>query len=99
MRKELGQVLDSPRGLAFDPGGRCLMATGPLGARDLGVGDVAHKRMPEGVLRLAFHRTHARGADELLARELVQRLVNLAWRAPAHRGKRARPEDLADDRG
>ena len=56
------------------------MPLGPVGARDLAVGDVSDKGVPEAVLRLALHRARAGGPDELLAGQLVQRLLDLVRR-------------------
>jgi len=55
--------------------------------------------VPERELGLAFHRRGARRPDEFLAHELVQTFPDVALVTIADRGERARPENLAHDRG
>ena len=66
------------------------MAGGAGGARDLRVADVPDQQVPEAVLGLALHRGAAGGADELLARQLVQVPLHLG-RAPGRPSRPARP--------
>ncbi len=68
-------------------------------ARDLAVGDVANEHVAEGVLGLARDGGAPLAADELLALERVQALLDCPALAPAERRERAEPEDLADDGG
>jgi hypothetical protein len=94
--EHVGQVLHPLTCFAFQPVGGGQVAGGSRGARDLGVCDVADEQMPEAVLALTGHRTRAGGADELLARQLVQRLLDLAGVAAPHFGQCPGPEHLAD---
>ena len=97
--EHIGQVFDPLARLPLDPGGGRAVAGGAGGARDLRVADVPHEHVPEAVLVLALHRARAGGADELLAGELVQRMLDLARLAAAHLGQRPRPENLAQHGG
>ena len=76
------------------------MAGGARGARDLAVADVPDQQRARSRTRLSpsIERVRER-ADELLAGQLVQRLLDLARVAAAHRRQRARPEHLAHHRG
>ena len=76
-------------GQLLDPCRRREVLGGPLGARDLAVGDVAHEQVAEGVLALAGDRARTLAADELLALELVQRSLESSGRCrPATRPRR-----------
>ena len=75
------------------------MASGSLRPRDLLVADVSHEDVPEAVLGVALHRAAATGTDELLASELMERMLHLALVAVTHLGERAGPEHLADHSG
>ena len=93
--EDVSQILRALARLLLDPGSGCPMAAGSSGARDLPVADVPHQHVPEGELVLALHRARASRANELLARELVQRLLDLVGLAPSHLHEGAGPEDLA----
>ena len=69
-----------------------------LGPRDLAVGDVSHEDVPEAVLHLSFHRAPPGRPHQLLARQLVQRLLDLMRVPGSHGGGRTGPEDLSDHR-
>ena len=97
--EHVGQVFCPLARLALDPGGGGAVAGGAGGAGDLRVADVSDQQVPEAVLGLPLHRAGARGADELLAGELVQGELDLARLARAHLGERAGPEDLAHHGG
>ena len=96
--EDVGEVLGAVAGLALDPGGGGAMPCGANGARHLGVADVPYQHVPEAVLGLVGHRARAGGPDELLAGELVQRLLDLAGLAIRHLGQCTGPEDLPDHR-
>ena len=81
------------------PVGHCPVLLGPRCPRDLAVGDVADEQVQEGVLALALDRRPPLAADELLACERVQALLDCCPIATVHLRDRARPEDLAEDGG
>ena len=80
---------------ALDPLCRLAVLLRTLGTRDLPVGDVAQEHVGEGPLALALDRGAALPGEEALALERVQKRSCLAFVST----QRARPEDLADDRG
>src|SRR5262252_3745042 len=98
MREDVGEVLHPPAGLCLEPGSCGSMLSCAAGPRDLAVRDVPDEHVPERVLGLALHRCPTGRPDELLARELVERELDFAPVAPTHRGQRAGPEDLPEDR-
>ena len=96
VREHVRQVLCPVAGLALDPSRSGLVANGSRGARHLPVADVPDQHVPEPVLLLALHRRRTGGPHQLLAGQLVQRLLDLAQLAASHLGHRSRPEHLAD---
>ena len=72
---------------------------GAAGARDAAVGDVPHEQMPEGVLGLPLDRRAALPADEVLALERAQVLLDRSRRRAAEVSDGADPERPAEDRG
>ncbi len=70
--EHLGDVLYPLARLALDPGCRGAVATCPLCARDLAVGNIAHEQVPERVFALSLHRARPGRANELFARKVVQ---------------------------
>ena len=97
--EHVGQVVRPLARPTLEPGGGRAVTRGASGAGDLGVADVPDQQVPEAVLGLVLHRGGGRATDELLARELVQRLLDVARVPVAHLGQRAGPEHLAHDRG
>ena len=81
------------------PVGHGPVLLGPRRSRDLAVGDIADEQVQEGVLALALDRRTPLAADELLARQRMQALLDGGPIAPVHLRDRPRPEDLAEDRG
>lgn len=75
------------------------MLLGPLAARDLAVGDVAHEEMAEGVLGLAFHGAPPLSPDELPVLEVVQLLLHAPALSSRDRGDGPEPEDLPEHGG
>ena len=94
---QVGEVLGAVARQALEPLGGEPVRLGPAGARDLGVGDVADEDVPEDERGLAGHGRPALAADELLALEPEQALLDLVARAVAHGRQRPDPEDLAHD--
>ena len=95
--EQLGVVGRAAEGL--DPLRRLGMSLSARATRDLAVGDVAHKNVPEGELRLGGNRRAPFSAHELLTLERVESGFDLLALAPAHLSQCAAPEHLADDRG
>ena len=87
MRQHLGAILGSVRSERLDPLGCEAVLLGPLSTRDLAVGDVANEQVEECVLRLAADRGAPLAANELLALEPVERLLE----RPALAVRRAQP--------
>src|SRR4029450_2219840 len=86
MGEDVSQVVRPLSCLALDPGGCRAVPGGPCGAGELVVADVPDQQVPEAVFLLSVHRARAGGAHELLAGELVQRLLDLAGLALTHLG-------------
>ncbi len=99
MGEHVGEIVGAFARPPFDPCGRRAVLGCPHRAGNLLVADVADQRVPEAVLVLTLHCGHAHRADELLPRQLVQRLLELVQVATAHRGDCAGPEHLADHGG
>ncbi len=97
--EHVAQVVDAVSGLAFDPGNCGPMPGGPAVARNLGVADVAHQKVPEAVFLLPLHRAVAGGPHQLLARQLVEGELDVARVALSHAGESSGPEHLADHGG
>ena len=74
------------------------MLLAPLSTRDLSVGDVANDQVEERVLRFAADRGPALAANELLAFQHVERLLERPALSSVERSQRAPPEDLSDHR-
>ena len=79
VREHLRDVLDAFGGLLLDPPGCAEVAPGPLSSRDLGVRDVTHEGMPEGVFALAFHRAGRCRPNQLVPRQLAEHSVRHGW--------------------
>ena len=73
--QQFGAVF-GPFGERFDPLRSLSVELGPVTARNLGVRDVAHQDMTKGVLRPYADRGAALAADELLALEGVQPMLD-----------------------
>ena len=97
--EHVGEVVGALARPTLEPGGGCAVASGASGAGDLGVADVSDQQVPEAVLALVLHRGGGRATHELLARELVQRLLDVARVSLAHLGQGTAPEHLADHGG
>ena len=102
LREVLGQdvadVLHAVGGGPFDPRRRGEVLVRPHRAGDLPVGDVAHQGVPEPVLGLGRHRGCPGPPDQLHPGDLLEGPFDVLAFHPRHRGHRAGPERLADDR-
>src|SRR5207247_3936978 len=76
MGEHLSAVLGAAAAERIDPLGGKPMLVRATCSRDLRVGNIAHEQVPEGVLALARHRAAPLAADELLALERVQPLLD-----------------------
>ena len=90
-----GTIADAVTRLGGDPPGKPAVANGAHPARHLGVADVAHDTVGEGVLGLPFHRGDPFASHELPTRQLTQQTVHVELLTGEHGGDRPRPERLA----
>jgi hypothetical protein len=98
VREELRAVLGAVPRERIDPLGCETMFLSTAEPRDLCVRHVAHQQMPKRILGLARHRAAPFPANELLALECVEPLLDSRGRKPTERPERTRPEHLADHR-
>ena len=89
--EHVGEVLDPLGSSRLDPPGRGDVTGGSRGSGELTVRDVASQDVPEGVFGLALDRGTPSGTDELLARELPERVGDRREIALAHLRRSHRP--------